>query len=68
MDAFRVDRRERPLGQPADIDRWAGIIRAQTPARDAYVYFKHEEQGKGPEFANLLKASLGVTSPERASG
>ena len=48
--------------QPADIDRWAGVIRAQSSAQDAYVYFKHEEQGKGPEFANLLKAGLGVIS------
>ena len=48
--------------QPADIDRWAGVIRAQSSAHDAYVYFKHEEQGKGPEFANLLKAGLGVIS------
>ena len=54
--------------QPADIDRWAGVIRAQTSARDAYVYFKHEEQGKGPEFANLLKSNLGVTSPKPAAG
>ena len=28
--------------------------------RDAYVYFKHEEQGKGPEFVTLLKQSLNV--------
>ena len=43
--------------QPADIERWGTIIRGQ-PVADAYVYFKHEEQGKGPEFANLLIASL----------
>jgi uncharacterized protein YecE (DUF72 family) len=48
--------------QPADIDRWAAVIRAKTSARDSYIYFKHEEQGKGPEFANLLKARLGVIS------
>jgi len=52
--------------QPADIDRWAGVIRAQSSAHDAYVYFKHEEQGKGPEFANLLKAGLGVSSMPNA--
>ena len=54
--------------QPADLDRWADVIRAQAAARDAYVYFKHEEQGKGPEFANLLRASLGLTTHEPASG
>jgi uncharacterized protein YecE (DUF72 family) len=40
--------------QPADIERWGSIINGLPQARDAYVYFKHEEQGKGPEFANIL--------------
>lgn len=40
--------------QPADIERWAGEITRLSNRRDAYVYFKHEEQGKGPEFAKLL--------------
>jgi uncharacterized protein YecE (DUF72 family) len=44
--------------QPADIARWAGQIRDVAGPRDAYVYFKHEEQGKGPEFANLLIAAM----------
>jgi len=44
--------------QPADIQRWGSIIAGQAQARDAFVYFKHEEQGKGPEFANLLKGML----------
>jgi uncharacterized protein YecE (DUF72 family) len=40
---------------PADIGRWADVIRRETVAcRDVYVYFKHEEEGKGPEFARLL--------------
>ncbi|HEY4365777.1 MAG TPA: DUF72 domain-containing protein [Steroidobacteraceae bacterium] len=39
----------------ADITRWAQIIRDSTSAcRDVFVYFKHEEAGKGPEFARLL--------------
>ncbi len=46
--------------QPADITRWGAQIGALDGARDAFVYFKHEEQGKGPEFAKLLMASLGT--------
>jgi uncharacterized protein YecE (DUF72 family) len=44
--------------QPVDIERWASTIRDASNERDAYVYFKHEEQGKGPEFAALLVSSL----------
>lgn len=36
--------------QQADIERWATTV-ASLPVRDAFVYFKHEEQGLGPEFA-----------------
>jgi hypothetical protein len=28
-----------------------------------FVYFKHEEEGKGPEFATLLMEYLGQRSP-----
>jgi uncharacterized protein YecE (DUF72 family) len=45
--------------QPGDITRWGAQIDGLQTARDAFVYFKHEEQGKGPEFANLLMTSLG---------
>jgi len=45
---------------PEDLDRWAGLMRANTAAcSDVYVYFKHEEAGKGPQFARLLLAALG---------
>src|SRR5207248_7135612 len=44
--------------QRADIERWASIIRQQPIPGDAFVYFKHEEQGKGPEFASLLMGFL----------
>jgi len=45
---------------PSDIAKWARTIREQTTkSRDVYVYFKHEEQGKGPEFARLLLSELG---------
>jgi uncharacterized protein YecE (DUF72 family) len=46
---------------PDDIARWAGVIREKTPqCRDVFVYFKHEEAGKGPEFGRLLMSALGV--------
>ena len=44
--------------QQPDIERWAQIIKT-LPAPDAFVYFKHEEQGLGPEFAKQLIALLG---------
>ena len=40
---------------PADLARWAAAIRAATShCRETFVYFKHEEAGKGPQFARLL--------------
>lgn len=36
--------------QQADIERWAGIVTG-LPVKDTFVYFKHEEQGLGPDFA-----------------
>ena len=49
--------------QPADIERWGTTIAQGDGIRDAYVYFKHEEQGKGPEFAQLLMKALGCGNP-----
>jgi uncharacterized protein YecE (DUF72 family) len=44
---------------PRDIAHWAHTIREKTAAcRDVFVYFKHEESGKGPEFARLLLEAL----------
>jgi len=46
---------------PDDIARWADTIKRDTAqCRDVFVYFKHEEQGKGPEFARLLMDRLGL--------
>jgi uncharacterized protein YecE (DUF72 family) len=46
---------------PDDIARWAEVIREKTSGcRDVYVYFKHEEAGKGPEFARILLEALGL--------
>jgi uncharacterized protein YecE (DUF72 family) len=45
---------------PADIERWSETIARETGScRDVFVYFKHEEEGKGPEFARLLMEHLG---------
>ncbi len=45
----------------ADIARWAETIRERTQAcGDVFVYFKHEESGKGPEFGRLLMDHLDV--------
>lgn len=44
---------------PQHIVEWAEHVR-ELAARcnDVYVYFKHEDEGKGPEFGRLLKEQL----------
>jgi uncharacterized protein YecE (DUF72 family) len=45
-----------------DVERWADTIARETSAcRDVFVYFKHEEQGKGPELAKVLMHHLGLS-------
>ncbi len=41
--------------QPADLERWADAV-AERAADwdDVFVYFKHEDEGKGPEFARAF--------------
>ena len=47
--------------QSDDLDRWAETIRAQQEAwAETFVYFKHEEEGKGPELARQLMDRLGL--------
>jgi uncharacterized protein YecE (DUF72 family) len=42
------------------INEWARVIREHEGTwKDTYVYFKHEEAGKGPEFAVSLMGELG---------
>lgn len=44
---------------PEHIGQWAQTIaRDAAGCKDVYVYFKHEEEGKGPEFARLLGERL----------
>ncbi len=45
--------------QQVDIERWAQTIRGLPGLSDVFVYFKHEEQGLGPEFARRLITALG---------
>jgi uncharacterized protein YecE (DUF72 family) len=47
----------------ADIASWAETIAARTrELQDVFVYFKHEEHGKGPQLAKSLMEKLGVSS------
>jgi len=44
---------------PEDLRRWADTIRTSAAAcSDVFVYFKHEEAGKGPQFARILLEAL----------
>ena len=44
---------------PADLKGWAKTIREKTSGcKEVFVYFKHEEAGKGPEFAKVLLEAL----------
>ena len=47
--------------QEPDIERWAQTIRG-LPVSDVFVYFKHEEQGLGPDFARRLMSALGIST------
>ena len=45
--------------QSADLIRWADTIASRTDGcYEVFVYFKHEDQGKGPEFARRLIEAL----------
>jgi uncharacterized protein YecE (DUF72 family) len=47
------------------IVEWAGrVSELATRCKDVYVYFKHEDEGKGPDFARALLSALG----NRAAG
>jgi uncharacterized protein YecE (DUF72 family) len=48
---------------PEDIARWAQVVRDTTAkCGEIFVYFKHEEAGKGPQFARMLLDALGIES------
>lgn len=49
---------------PDDIARWADTIGEQTSGcRDVFVYFKHEDEGKGPEFARMFMDRVNLPKP-----
>lgn len=41
------------------IARWAEFVQARREWREAFVYFKHEEAGVGPRFAQEFKKRVG---------
>lgn len=44
---------------PADLDRWTDAIAArQADWDEVFVFFKHEDEGKGPEFAQAFVRAL----------
>jgi uncharacterized protein YecE (DUF72 family) len=50
--------------QPKDIEDWGRKIAGlQSRCTDIFVYFKHEEEGKGPAFARDLMTHLGLPGP-----
>jgi len=52
-----------------DLERWAQALADHADAwEDVFVFFKHEEEGKGPEFARdflEILAGRGLTAPSR---
>ena len=47
---------------PEDISRWVNTIQREAGAcGNVFVYFKHEESGKGPEFARMFLEYLATT-------
>jgi len=46
----------------AEVAAWAGRIRAQ-PWNESYVFFKHEDEGRGPKLAEQLIGELGKPCP-----
>ena len=42
----------------ADLDRWAARVREVATWKRVYVYFKHEESGRGPALARAFLARL----------
>jgi uncharacterized protein YecE (DUF72 family) len=46
---------------PADLAKWADRVVAQASAwQETFVFFKHDEEGKGPEFARAFVEALGL--------
>lgn len=53
-------RLRRPDYTPADLDQWAERLdKVATDERDAYVFFKHDDEATGPRLAGQLLERLG---------
>jgi uncharacterized protein YecE (DUF72 family) len=50
-------RLRRPEYSDADLGEWAKRVTSQ-PWKDAFVFFKHEDEGKGPDFAKRFFATV----------
>jgi uncharacterized protein YecE (DUF72 family) len=55
---FGYLRLRRPDYDDATLARWANAVRAQ-PWSDAFVFFKHEDEARGPDFALRFGAAAG---------
>jgi uncharacterized protein YecE (DUF72 family) len=55
-------RLRRPAYGPRKLASWADRVLSQ-PWTESYVFFKHEEEGKGPVFARRLLDALGKRRP-----
>ena len=50
---------------PDDLERWGQQIAELASQWDeAFVYFKHEDEGKGPEFAKVFIDALRMRHPQ----
>ena len=49
--------------QQADIERWASTVASLPAVSDVFVYFKHEEQGLGPDFAKRFMTATRQAAP-----
>jgi uncharacterized protein YecE (DUF72 family) len=48
----------------ADLETWARTIKEKAAGlREVFVYFKHEEAGKGPQFARVLLEAFSQSGP-----
>jgi uncharacterized protein YecE (DUF72 family) len=50
--------------KPRALERWAAQLRENAGDRETFVYFKHEETGVGPKFAQIFVKKLrGLAAP-----
>jgi uncharacterized protein YecE (DUF72 family) len=69
FDPFGYLRLRKEVYTEDDIATWASRVRSALDAgRDVYCYFKHEEKGIGPVYAERLGELLADTAAERAAG